>query len=305
MLDRYNTKKPQIGTLYITTTHTIFVDPNDNKETWILHMHIGSIEKLPLSTTGSPLLIKCKTFLTVTFVIPREKECHDVYQTLLKLSQPPNIKSLYCFHYNDPDTQDKRDGWHESGDLASDFARMNVPNDEWKLCTTNASYALCDTYPRQLFVPADADAALLLGSAKFRSKGRLPVLTYLHGNGASICRCSQPLSGFSARCYEDEQFMAAIKATNPRSEFMYVVDTRPKINAMANRAAGKGYENEAFYENIKFQFFGIENIHVMRSSLQKIVDGEFGAMLMDSLPLSMKLLFFFKYPFTQLVRRHL
>jgi myotubularin-related protein 6/7/8 len=30
---------------------------------------------------------------------------------------------------------------------------------------------------------------------------------------------------------------------------------------MANRAAGKGYENENFYENIKFQFCGIENIH--------------------------------------------
>lgn len=43
---------------------------------------------------------------------------------------------------------------------------------------------------------------------------------------------------------------------------------------MANRAAGKGYENEAFYENIKFQFLGIENIHVMRTSLQKLVESE-------------------------------
>ena len=46
-----------------------------------------------------------------------------------------------------------------------------------------------------------------------------------------------------------------------------------KINAMANRAAGKGYENENFYSNIKFQFWGIENIHVMRSSLQKMLEG--------------------------------
>ena len=47
-----------------------------------------------------------------------------------------------------------------------------------------------------------------------------------------------------------------------------------QINAMVNRAAGKGYENESFYSNIKFQFFGIENIHVMRSSLQKLLEGE-------------------------------
>lgn len=42
---------------------------------------------------------------------------------------------------------------------------------------------------------------------------------------------------------------------------------------MANRAAGKGYENEDNYENIRFKFIGIENIHVMRSSLQKLLEG--------------------------------
>lgn len=43
---------------------------------------------------------------------------------------------------------------------------------------------------------------------------------------------------------------------------------------MANRAAGKGYENEAFYENIKFHFLGVENIHVMRNSLSKVVESK-------------------------------
>jgi myotubularin-related protein 6/7/8 len=43
---------------------------------------------------------------------------------------------------------------------------------------------------------------------------------------------------------------------------------------MANRATGKGYENENFYENIKFHFLGIENIHVMRSSLAKLIESE-------------------------------
>ncbi len=43
---------------------------------------------------------------------------------------------------------------------------------------------------------------------------------------------------------------------------------------MANRAAGKGYENEDHYTNIKLQFIGIENIHVMRNSQQKLIDGK-------------------------------
>lgn len=42
---------------------------------------------------------------------------------------------------------------------------------------------------------------------------------------------------------------------------------------MANKAAGKGYENDNHYTDIKFQFLGIENIHVMRASLQKLLDG--------------------------------
>lgn len=43
---------------------------------------------------------------------------------------------------------------------------------------------------------------------------------------------------------------------------------------MANRAAGKGYENELFYENTKFHFLGIENIHTMRTSLQKLIESK-------------------------------
>ena len=43
---------------------------------------------------------------------------------------------------------------------------------------------------------------------------------------------------------------------------------------MANKAQGKGFENENNYSNIQFYFIGIENIHVMRSSLQKLTEGK-------------------------------
>lgn len=43
---------------------------------------------------------------------------------------------------------------------------------------------------------------------------------------------------------------------------------------MCNKATGKGYENENHYENIKFQFMGIENIHEMRKSLTKLIESE-------------------------------
>lgn len=35
MIDRYNSKNSIVGTLYLTATHLIFVDPEANKETWV------------------------------------------------------------------------------------------------------------------------------------------------------------------------------------------------------------------------------------------------------------------------------
>ncbi|CAB3252526.1 unnamed protein product [Arctia plantaginis] len=272
LLDKYNLRNPSKGTLYFATTHLIFVDHEMRKETWILLMHISSVERLPITTTGSPLLVRTKTFQSVFFVIPRERDCHEMHQTLLRLSQPVHIDELYCFHYKStPDDLPKSAGWNFF-DIQTEYQRMNVPNDQWVLCNANKDYELCDTYPSAVYVPARASTAVLLGSASFRSRGRLPVLAYLHHNKAAIARCSQPLSGFSARCMEDEQMLDLIRRANPNCGYMYVVDTRPRINAMVNRAAGKGYENEAFYENIKFQFMGIGNIHVMRKSLQKLVE---------------------------------
>jgi len=114
-----------------------------------------------------------------------------------------------------------------------------------------------------LMVPASAKQSVVQGCAKFRSKGRLPVLTYYHSaTGAALLRCSQPLSGINGRSPEDEEYINCVLNSNPGSEYLYIVDTRPKINAMYNRAAGKGYEAEAFYPNTKFVFKGIENMSV-------------------------------------------
>lgn len=103
-------------------------------------MHIASLEKLPLTTTGSPLLIRCKTFLSVTFVIPRERDCHDIYITLQQLSQPSNIEDLYCFQYTSSNEDiPKQAGWNFF-DLQSEYQRMGVPNDQWASTTLNKEY---------------------------------------------------------------------------------------------------------------------------------------------------------------------
>nr|XP_033800120.1 myotubularin-related protein 7 isoform X2 [Geotrypetes seraphini] len=275
LLDRISSKKSALGTLYLTATHIIFVEniSDTRKETWILHSHISSIEKQAATISGCPLLIHCKNYQLIQIIIPQERDFHDLYISLVRLSQPVKYEELYCFSFNPKLDKEGREQSWKLVSLVEEYVRMDIPKNLWQISDGNRDYRVCDSYPAELYVPKSVSAPVIVGSSKFRSRGRFPVLSYYcRDNNASICRSSQPLSGFSARCVEDEQILQAIRKANPGSDFLYVVDTRPKLNAMANRAAGKGYENEDNYSNIKFQFIGIENIHVMRNSLQKMLE---------------------------------
>ncbi|OJD36215.1 protein phosphatase [Diplodia corticola] len=51
-----------------------------------------------------------------------------------------------------------------------------------------------------------------------------------------------------------------------------IVDARPRLNATVNSAIGKGSEDMAHYGAATKAYLGIANIHVMRNSLNKVVD---------------------------------
>ncbi len=58
-----------------------------------------------------------------------------------------------------------------------------------------------------------------------------------------------------------------------KTSALLIADARPKINAMANKLKGKGYENTAMYkeQRIDLKFMGIGNIHVMRKAQIKLL----------------------------------
>ncbi|XP_065843343.1 myotubularin-related protein 6-like [Oscarella lobularis] len=268
-------KKSTKGTLYMTATHLIFHDTSHARETWLLHTHIQSLDTLPINTKGSPLKIVYKTFQSFTFIIPKDRECQDVYNTLSQLSKPESFGDLYAFRYVPQSKKfEKENGW-KIFDHTREFMRMGVPNECWRYSSANENFELCSTYPNWTYVPSSASDDLIQGSAKFRSRSRVPVLTYFHAETQSaMCRSSQPLVGMNRRSSDDEKMLLlmAEASPSPSKQNMYVVDTRPKINAMANKAAGKGYESEGSYEKMDLKFIGIQNIHVMRDSLQKLTD---------------------------------
>uniref|UniRef100_A0A8C9HF61 Myotubularin related protein 8 n=1 Tax=Piliocolobus tephrosceles TaxID=591936 RepID=A0A8C9HF61_9PRIM len=230
LVDRYVSKKPANGILYLTATHLIYVEASGaaRKETWIALHHIATVEKLPITSLGCPLTLRCKNFRVAHFVLDSDLVCHEVYISLLKLSQPALPEDLYAFSYNPKSSKEMRESGWKLIEAISDFGRMGIPNRYWTITDANRNYEICSTYPPEIVVPKSVTLGTVVGSSKFRSKERVPVLSYLY------------------------------KENN--------------LNAMANRAAGKGYENEDNYANIRFRFMGIENIHVMRSSLQKLLE---------------------------------
>jgi hypothetical protein len=152
-----------------------------------------------------------------------------------------------------------------------------APVSKWLYINKNWSYELCPSYSRHIAIPKTFPLSKLKTAASYRSKQRLPALTWIHPeNNAPLCRCAQPRSGFTqmASMPEDDEMLLAIRSTaitnimpNP---ILHIFDARPKLNANANALAGKGFENikRLGGSNIaKIIFCGIGNIHVMRNSL--------------------------------------
>ncbi|KAK0417021.1 hypothetical protein QR680_012792 [Steinernema hermaphroditum] len=277
LVDRLGSEPNIYGTVHITTSHVIFKADDSAKEIWIPNGLIASVERKPLTTAGSPLTVRCKHFLTLTFLISRDKDCQDLLETLQRCGRPVNIADVFAFENRETvdgtrvDVEKEAESWSRL-DWDAEFARQGVDN-KWRCTEFNLSYSCCDTYPEKLWVPTAVTTQSLIASCRFRSRGRLPVLTYWHKtNGASISRCAQPLTGFSARCVEDEALMDHIAKTNPSCATLYLIDTRPRVNAMVNKVQGKGFEDVRNYSNMQFHFFDIENIHVMRNSLNKLLE---------------------------------
>ncbi|KAF2078075.1 hypothetical protein CYY_000626 [Polysphondylium violaceum] len=168
-----------------------------------------------------------------------------------------------------------------------EYARMGVPSPDWRVSDANHNFFVCDTYPALIGVPESINDEQLKSVAQFRSKGRIPSLSYRHwSNKCSITRCSQPKVGIGKnRSEDDEILLNAIRCTSTakaesggsssssssnKDRKLYILDARPYANAVGNRAKGAGWEVMANYPGCVIEFLNIANIHAMRNSLNKI-----------------------------------
>ena len=84
----------------------------------------------------------------------------------------------FAFRYTEM-IEAKSEGW-KVFDTIQDFKRMGIPNQRWRISKMNENYAKSSTYPRYICVPAKITDSQLDEVFEFRSKGRIPAISFLH-----------------------------------------------------------------------------------------------------------------------------
>ncbi|KAK5136004.1 hypothetical protein LTR08_004258 [Meristemomyces frigidus] len=304
--------------------------------------------------------IRCRDFQMIAFHFgpissderTTDETARQMFFTLRSRCCLEKIEHMLAFHFQPPQEEIRAGG--PAYDARKEFARMGIggkapegPGSAWRITDINQDYSFSATYPSVLCVPQAVSDNMLKYGGNFRSRSRIPALSYLHFNGGSITRSSQPMVGVQGkRNPQDERLVSAIFSSHtpppmspegsppqvpsltlpstttlessisdsvmldpavpdlrpsqsetgldgkapesampaPMKTKVYgstrrnlIVDARPKINALANRATGGGIEDVSNYMSgsdvpVEKLFLSIQNIHVMRSSLERVMD---------------------------------
>ena len=129
----------------------------------------------------------------------------------------------------------------------------------------------CPTYPKKILIPQGISIDTIKEVARFRSKGRVPFLSYVYPpTNTPLLRSAQPLTGIAnSTSPADSDYLSHI---NQNRSFQ-IYDCRPKLNAMVNVFTGGGYESPDNYTNASFEFFNIPNIHKVRDCYIEMREG--------------------------------
>ncbi|KAI9812127.1 MAG: hypothetical protein M1827_004793 [Pycnora praestabilis] len=310
------------------------------QEVWITYPIISlcTFKPAPAASHHRPIIrLRCRDFNFMAFYFIDERKARDVFESIRALTcKLGRIEKLYAFSYRPQKPEKDVNGW-ELYNAKKELRRLGVTDEVnengWRITSINDDYKYSPTYPAVLAVPSTISDNVLNYAGRYRSRVRIPTLTYLHPiNNCSITRSSQPLVGVRGnRSVQDEKLVSAIFSTSqantepledgspagghsasssqgdlnsakegvitdteaiedemlartssdgrPTTPHVYgaqqhnlIVDARPTVNAYAMQAVGLGSENMDNYRFATKAYLGIDNIHVMRDSLNKVID---------------------------------
>eukprot|EP01135_Chromosphaera_perkinsii_P007387 Nk52_evm35s805 gene=Nk52_evmTU35s805 len=217
------------------------------------------------------IFLNCKDFRTLSLNFMKG-ERRLFFDRLRSFAFPDCFgKEMFAFTFGASENKKKypMDGWRIY-DAFTEYKRQGLDSfPQWSLSNINQSYEFCDSYPDKFIVPSNLTKEQLQEIGKFRSNSRIPVATWIHpSTGFAVLRSGQPLTGMRWQSSSaDEALLSEIASSSGK---LFVLDARPRTNALFNQLMGGGYEDTSAMDNIDLDFCGIGNIHVMRDSLGKI-----------------------------------
>lgn len=313
--------------------------PVKTRESWIAYPMISFCTFRPTppgSGLSSSIRLRGRDFKFVTLNFVEERQARDVFESIKGATcKLGTVEKLYAFSYKPQKIEQQVSAW-DVYDAKAEWKRQGISEKGvdrgWRISKLNIDYSFSPTYPALLPVPSTISDNTLNYASRYRSRARIPVLTYLHPvNNCSITRSSQPMAGLRGnRSIQDEKLVSAcfsasaqqedgdtgsstISRTSPASsqtdlgprssegelsemerledemiastelssekphiygaqQHNLIVDARPTVNALAMQAVGLGSENMDHYKFATKAYLGIDNIHVMRDSLAKVID---------------------------------
>ncbi|XP_072482843.1 myotubularin isoform X2 [Notamacropus eugenii] len=269
---------PIKGRVYITN-YRLYLRSLETDSGALLDIPLGVIARVEkmggASSRGENsygLDITCKDMRNLRFALKQEGHSRrDIFEVLTKYAFPRS-HGLPLFAFLNEE-KFPENGWMVYNPI-EEYRRQGLPNGQWRVSFVNKRFEMCETYPSILVVPYHSTDDDLRRVATFRSRNRIPVLSWIHPENKNvIMRCSQPLVGMGGkRNKDDEKYLDIIREANGQISKLAIFDARPSVNAVANKATGGGYESDDVYHNAEIFFLDIHNIHVMRESLRKLKD---------------------------------
>lgn len=175
---------------------------------------------LPSSGIPSSIRIRCRDFTFVTFNFQVDTQAREAYDFIrARTCKLGSVEKLYAFSHKPLKSEKGMNGWGLY-DARAEFKRQGISDKladkGWRISTINQDYTFCDTYPALLAVPSSISDSTLKYAGPFRSRHRIPTLSYLHPvNGCTILRSSQPHSGITRKTNpQDEKLVCAAFTSN-------------------------------------------------------------------------------------------
>lgn len=197
------------------------------RESWIAYPMIAFCTFRPTppgSGLASSIRLRGRDFKFLTFNFVDDRQARDVFESIKGATcKLGSIEKLYAFLY-EPQAQEKSiRGW-DIYDAKAEWKRQGISEKGvdrgWRISKINIDYGFSPTYPALLPVPSSISDNTLNYAGRYRSRVRIPVLTYLHPvNNCSITRSSQPLAGLRGnRSIQDEKLVSACFSATPQVE---------------------------------------------------------------------------------------